>query len=130
MAVLHNRVSQKELKERLFQESDPRTTISFYRYFPVEDPKVFSHGFGDDVVAIPFDAKGRVLFAPVYIYTIRPENLQKRRLAALYQGVTSQAEVQRIFGRPAIKGSVRGYQVWFYQIEVYNPFEEFPDIRG
>jgi hypothetical protein len=97
---------------------------------PVEDPKVFSHGFGDDVVAIPFDAKGRVLFAPVYIFTIRPENLQKRRLAALYQGVTSQAEVQRIFGRPAIKGSVRGYQVWFYQIEVYNPFEEFPDIRG
>jgi UPF0176 protein len=41
MAVLHNRVSQKELKERLFQESDPRTTISFYRYFPVEDPQAF-----------------------------------------------------------------------------------------
>ena len=41
MAVLHNRVSQKELKERLYQESDPRTTISFYRYFPIGDPRVF-----------------------------------------------------------------------------------------
>jgi len=41
MAVLHNRVSQKELKERLYQESDPRTTISFYRYFPIEDPRLF-----------------------------------------------------------------------------------------
>jgi UPF0176 protein len=41
MAVLYNRVSQRELKERLFQESDPRTTISFYRYFPVEDPQAF-----------------------------------------------------------------------------------------
>lgn len=41
MAVLHNRVSQKELKERLYQESDPRTTISFYRYFPIDDPKTF-----------------------------------------------------------------------------------------
>src|SRR5215470_7558993 len=41
MAALHNRVSQKELKERLYQESDPRTTISFYRYFPITDPRQF-----------------------------------------------------------------------------------------
>jgi UPF0176 protein len=41
MAALHNRVSQKELKERLYQESDARTTISFYRYFPIGDPGVF-----------------------------------------------------------------------------------------
>jgi len=41
MAVLHNRVSQKELKERLYQETEPRTTISFYRYFPIADPKIF-----------------------------------------------------------------------------------------
>ncbi|HEY4108647.1 rhodanese-related sulfurtransferase [Puia sp.] len=41
MAALHNRVSQKELKDRLYQESDPRTTISFYRYFPIDDPRVF-----------------------------------------------------------------------------------------
>src|SRR5450432_1179014 len=41
MAVLHNRVSQKELKERLYQEAEPRTTISFYQYFPIGDPKIF-----------------------------------------------------------------------------------------
>jgi UPF0176 protein len=41
MAVLHNRVSQKELKQRLLEESEPRTTISFYQYFPVADPQVF-----------------------------------------------------------------------------------------
>src|ERR1700761_5249408 len=41
MAVLHNRVSQKELKERMLQETEPRTTISFYRYFPISDPKLF-----------------------------------------------------------------------------------------
>jgi UPF0176 protein len=41
MAVLHNRVSQKELKARLYQETEPRTTISFYRYFPIDDPKIF-----------------------------------------------------------------------------------------
>jgi UPF0176 protein len=41
MAVLHNRVSQKELKERLYQETEPRKTLSFYRYFPIPDPQKF-----------------------------------------------------------------------------------------
>lgn len=41
MAVLHNRVSQKELKQLLLEEKDPRTTISFYRYFTIADPQTF-----------------------------------------------------------------------------------------
>jgi len=41
MAVLHNRISQKELKALLYQESTPRTTISFYQYFHIENPKNF-----------------------------------------------------------------------------------------
>jgi UPF0176 protein len=41
MAVLHNRVSQKELKEKLLAEKEPRTTISFYQYFDIKDPQVF-----------------------------------------------------------------------------------------
>ena len=41
MAVLHNRVSQRELKQRLLEETEFRKTISFYHYFPVADPKVF-----------------------------------------------------------------------------------------
>jgi len=39
--TLHNRISQKELKERLFRETEPRTTLSFYRYFHVGDPAQF-----------------------------------------------------------------------------------------
>ncbi len=41
MAVLHNRVSQIELKELLHRETEPRTTISFYRYFYIPEPKQF-----------------------------------------------------------------------------------------
>jgi UPF0176 protein len=41
MAVLHNRVSQAELKQRLLAETEPRTTISFYQYFPVTEPQSF-----------------------------------------------------------------------------------------
>lgn len=45
MALLHNRISQKELKERLYQETEPRTTISFYQYFPIADPAKFRDEF-------------------------------------------------------------------------------------
>ncbi|MEP6597181.1 MAG: rhodanese-related sulfurtransferase [Ginsengibacter sp.] len=45
MAVLHNRVSQRELKERLYQENEPRTTFSFYQYAKIEDTK----GFRDEL---------------------------------------------------------------------------------
>ena len=41
MAVLHNRVSQAELKKLLYQETTPRTTLSFYQYFSVADTKQF-----------------------------------------------------------------------------------------
>jgi UPF0176 protein len=41
MAVLHNRVSQEELKQLLFQETEFRVTVSFYQYFNVENPQMF-----------------------------------------------------------------------------------------
>lgn len=41
MATLHNRVSRKELKLRALQDTTPRTTISFYCYFHIEDPASF-----------------------------------------------------------------------------------------
>lgn len=41
MAFLHNRVSGAEMKKRLYAETEPRTTLSFYQYFPVADPKAF-----------------------------------------------------------------------------------------
>lgn len=41
MAVLHNRISQAELKKLLHAETEKRTTISFYQYFKIDDPKLF-----------------------------------------------------------------------------------------
>lgn len=41
MPVLHNRISNEELKKRLMEETEPRTTISFYHYFPIQNPQEF-----------------------------------------------------------------------------------------
>jgi len=41
MAQLHNRVSNAELKQRMLQETEPRTTLSFYQYHPIAEPQQF-----------------------------------------------------------------------------------------
>ncbi|KAI9450330.1 Rhodanese-like domain-containing protein [Russula earlei] len=41
MPLLHNRINNEELKQRLLAETEPRTTISFYHYFQVENPLEF-----------------------------------------------------------------------------------------
>ncbi len=41
MAALYNRINNEELKQVMLQETEPRTTISFYHYFPIENPKDF-----------------------------------------------------------------------------------------
>jgi UPF0176 protein len=41
MAFLHNRISRRELKQRILADPTPRKTISFYCYFPIEEPGVF-----------------------------------------------------------------------------------------
>ena len=41
MALLHNRVSNRELRARLMEETEPRTTISFYQYHPIANPQAF-----------------------------------------------------------------------------------------
>ncbi|AFP84478.1 oxygen-dependent tRNA uridine(34) hydroxylase TrhO [secondary endosymbiont of Ctenarytaina eucalypti] len=45
MPVLHNQVSNRELRARMLSETEPRTTVSFYRYFVLHDP----HGFRDNL---------------------------------------------------------------------------------
>jgi UPF0176 protein len=60
MAVLHNRLNQTELKALLAKEIEPRTTISFYNYFPISDPKQFR-----DELYIKFDALK--VFGRIYV---------------------------------------------------------------
>lgn len=61
MAVLHNRISRKELKERILQDPTPRTTISFYCYFKIEEPKVFRDQLYKDFTAL--GVLGRIYLA-------------------------------------------------------------------
>lgn len=59
--ALHNRVSRKELKERILQDPTPRTTISFYCYFRIEDPALFRDELYRDFAAL--GVMGRIYVA-------------------------------------------------------------------
>lgn len=52
MPVLHNRINNQELKERLMQEVEPRTTISFYQYFAIQNPQEFRDYLYKNLVAL------------------------------------------------------------------------------
>jgi len=58
---LYNRINKEELKQRLAEETFQRKTISFYRYFILDDPKTFR----DDLFRswFPLDCFGRIYVA-------------------------------------------------------------------
>lgn len=41
MSVLYNIISKKELKKRMFSEIEPRLTLSFYKYFTIENTQEY-----------------------------------------------------------------------------------------
>ena len=61
MSVLHNRISRRELKERIKNDPTPRITISFYSYFKIEEPSVFRNTLYKDLKAL--DVMGRIYLA-------------------------------------------------------------------
>jgi len=60
MALLHNRVNNTELKQKLLADATPRTTVSFYQYFAIENPVFFR-----DSLYKNFSALG--VFGRVYV---------------------------------------------------------------
>jgi UPF0176 protein len=90
MAQLHNRISRRELKERILQDNTPRTTISFYCYFKIDDPAAFRNKLYADLKAL--GVLGRIYLAEEginaqisvptenvslfrnYLYTVEPLN--------------------------------------------------------
>ncbi|MGK2864786.1 MAG: rhodanese-related sulfurtransferase [Chitinophagaceae bacterium] len=59
--ALHNRVSRQELKDRIKQDPNPRTTLSFYCYFKIDDPVDFRNTLYKNLTS--FGVLGRIYVA-------------------------------------------------------------------
>lgn len=60
MTILHNKISNQELREKMRADNEPRTTISFYKYFHIENPQNFR-----DELYVKFDELG--ILGRIYI---------------------------------------------------------------
>ncbi len=61
IVILHNKISGEELKKRLLDSHEPRTTISFYKYYHIKDPKAFRDQMFIDFSKL--DVLGRIYIA-------------------------------------------------------------------
>jgi hypothetical protein len=91
-------------------------------YSDTGDP--LRHGYGFDVLAFRFDKNGRLIQSPAYIANAEVNEFYTRRIGSLVRGRTTVPEVQILFGHAqAISRRADGF-VYYYALQVYNPFEE------
>ena len=84
----------------------------------------FRHGYGADALAFQFDRAGRLLRAPAYVAQTQVNNFYVSRLGIFIRGKSTATEVQSIFGRFRKVEQRRDGFIGYYEIEVYNPFED------
>ena len=88
------------------------------------------HGYGADVLAFRFDKPGRLLLSPAYIANAEINDFYTRRIGSLVPGRTTVRDVKALFGHPQAVYSRADGVVYYYTINVYNPFEDFGGRGG
>jgi hypothetical protein len=92
-------------------------------YADTADP--LRHGYGADVLAFRFDRAGRLLASPAYIANAQPNEFYTRRIGSLARGRTTVRDVQTLFGHAQATSRRPDGFVYYYTIDVFNPFEQF-----
>lgn len=83
------------------------------------------HGYGKDVLAFRFNDAGKLIAAPDYIANAQVNEFYTRRIGSLIRGRTSVRDVKQLFGNPQAVSERRDGFVYYYTIDVFNPFEQF-----
>jgi hypothetical protein len=84
----------------------------------------FRHGHGSDALAFRFDRGGQLLTAPAYVAQAQVNNFYTSRLGSFIRGKSTVTDVKSMFGRFRRTEQRRDGFIGYYEIEVYNPFED------
>ena len=82
------------------------------------------HGYGADALAFRFNRKGVLIAPPAYIAQELPNDFYTRRIGSLTLGYATVHDVEALFGGAHSFASRPDGFIWYYALEVYNPFEE------
>src|SRR2546430_8393213 len=96
-------------------------------YVDTADP--LRHGYGADVLAFRFNQAGRLIAAPAYIANAQLNEFYTRRIGSLIRGRTTVADVHTLFGHPQATSRRPDGFVYYYTLDVFNPFEQLGSGR-
>ena len=82
------------------------------------------HGHGADALAFRFNRNGVLIAPPAYIAQEDPNDFYTRRIGSLARGRATVHDVEALFGRSHTYAARPDGFMWYYAIEIYNPFEE------
>lgn len=81
-------------------------------------------GYGADALAFRFNRAGILAAPPAYVVQGLPNEFYLRRLGPLVRGRSSFQEVRAFFGRPnSVERRSDGFNC-YYDLPVYNSFED------
>jgi hypothetical protein len=82
------------------------------------------HGYGADALAFRFNRNGALISPPAYIAQGEANDFYTRRIGSLTVFRATVHDVEAIFGRSHSLAARPDGFMWYYAIQVYNPFEE------
>jgi hypothetical protein len=83
------------------------------------------HGYGADALAFRFNRDGVLIAPPAYIAQESPNDFYTRRIGSLARGRATVRDVEALFfGRAHSLAKRQDGFIWYYALEIYNPFEE------
>jgi hypothetical protein len=82
------------------------------------------HGYGADALAFRFNRNGVLIAPPAYVVQEDPNDFYTRRIGSLPVFRATVHDVEAIFGRAHSFAARPDGFMWYYAIQVYNPFEE------
>jgi len=98
--------------------------LGLYEAPVIDTASWLRHGYGADALAFRFNRGGVLVAPPAYIVQESPFDFYTRRIGSLTRGRATVADVEALFGRSHSRADRPDGFMWYYELPVYNPFEE------
>jgi len=98
--------------------------LGLYEAPIIDTASWLNHGYGADALAFRFNRSGVLITPPAYIVQESPYDFYTRRIGSLTVGRATVADVEALFGRGHTRADRPDGFMWYYALQIYNPFEE------
>jgi hypothetical protein len=98
--------------------------LGLYEAPVIDTADPLRHGYGADALAFRFNRNGVLIAPPAYIAQESPNEFYTRRIGSLTLFRATVHDVEAIFGRAHTFAARPDGFMWYYALEIYNPFED------